>query len=772
MEILKNCLVINLKNNVERMERVTKELKKINVNCERFDAIYNEEQGIVGCCMSHIECLKLAQKKNLSQIMIWEDDSIFVEEDMTKFQNSIVEFTHKIKKWDVLLLSGVTFIPYKEINKHFIQIYNTQCANAYIVKNHYYQTLIDVFSIALKYLIHAKDRGFSHDHIWKYLQKKDKWFKITPNYIIQNPGYSDIEKKIVDYTEDFSVMDRYRCNLTEYQSDIIKKELNNKQCLIPKKLFQTWEVKENEMTEEMQKIVNTWKQFNPEYEYYFYDKNDRKLFIKNNFSKQIYEAYCRILPGAYQADLWRYCMLYKYGGVYVDIDTICMNSIDKFLFYQIEFLGLVDFNSDIKEGNHNLANGFIACIPNSKILENCINIIVYQVENNIIPNSKLNFSGPGTLGRALNTYLNLPEYNSFIDKEGLSDNLYLLKFEEGTQYVKNLAGDILFQNKNGNNVIKEAYHKEIENIKNYICWLLPTTTILQPKIALFNGFAFHYEMIGYLIEYCVFKNIQLDIYTETVDNMDWLKFYLLTFPKNSFKLKKIQDYKHNNNYTKVILLTDDDFHFKDQWINEKIMCIDHDKYNRREKINIHIGTRFYPIRPNLDWALQVYKMIDIQEKIKISKNNIVVIGNNVRYFKPEYIHKIKNFEEYNFIFIDRYIDTYLDLKFKNLPNITIYNKLSTIDMLKILKENSYMFLSDIEDKKSGRISASIPLALNCLCTMIMPKGMNNYYKFKSAIEYEDIIEITESNHEKVAEDLEYHINHKYEVFDKYIYDEY
>ena len=247
---------------------------------------------------------------------------------------------------------------------------------------------------------------------------------------------------------------------------------------IPKKIFQTWEVKENEMTKEMQKIVNTWKQFNPDYEYHFYDKNDRELFIKNNFSKQIYEAYCRIIPGAYKADLWRYCVLYKYGGVYIDLDTICMNNIDKFLFHQLEFISAVDINRDIMEGTHNIFNTFIASVPNFKILENCINIIVYQVENNIIPNSKLNFSGPGVLGRALNVYLNLPEYNSFIGKEGLNNNLYLLKFEEGTEYVKNLEGDILFQNKNGNDYIKKVYNKEIENIKNYICWL-SSTKILQ-----------------------------------------------------------------------------------------------------------------------------------------------------------------------------------------------------------------------------------------------------------------------------------------------------
>ena len=488
----------------------------------------------------------------------------------------------------------------------------------------------------------------------------------------------------------------------------------------------------------MQKIVNTWKELNPQYEYHFYDKDDRELFIKNNFSKKIYEAYIRIIPGAYKADLWRYCILYKYGGIYVDMDTICLNKLDKFLNYSLEFVSVIDFNRNSLEGTHNLFNTFIASIPKSKILENCINIIVYQVEKNIIPNSKLNFTGPGVLGRAVNVYLNLPEYNSFIGKEGKHDKLYLLKFEEETEYVKNLKGDILFQNKNGNNEIKEAYNKEVKNIKNHICWM-SSTKILQPKIALYNGFPFHYEMFGYFIEYCVSKNILLDIYTETKDNMDWLKFYLLTFPKNSFKLKKKEEYNPDNDYTKIILLTDDDPNFKDTWINEKVICIDHDQTNRRKKVDIHIGTRFYPDRPHLEWALQVYKIFDIDEKIKISENNVIIMGNNARHFKSEYINKIKNFEKYNFIFIDRFIDDYLSNHFRELKNISIYNRISTIDMINLLKKSKYVFISDTEDKIKQRISASIPLALNCLCTMIIPKEINKFYKFKSVIEYEDQI---------------------------------
>ena len=110
----------------------------------------------------------------------------------------------------------------------------------------------------------------------------------------------------------------------------------------------------------------------------------------------------------------------------------------------------------------------------------------------------------------------------------------------------------------------------------------------------------------------------------------------------------------------------------------------------------------------------------------------------------------------------------MDNSFKQKTNITVYNQISTIEMLDTLKKSHYVFITDIEDKNTERISASISLALNCLCTMIIPKEMNKYYNFRSVIEYENEIDIIEPNFHLVLEDLEYHIHHKVEVFDKYI----
>ena len=178
---------------------------------------------------------------------------------------------------------------------------------------------------------------------------------------------------------------------------------------IPKNIYQTWETKNLETG--FQKIVDTWKINNQNYTYNLYDRLDREEFLKNNFNKDVYEVYTKIIPGAYKADLWRYCILYKYGGIYTDIDSICIGNIDDFIEgYDMVFM--IDLNKNPCEGNHNVANGFIAIIPESPIMLNCINKIIYNVVNGIIPPSKLDFSGPGMLGRSINNYLNLPETNS------------------------------------------------------------------------------------------------------------------------------------------------------------------------------------------------------------------------------------------------------------------------------------------------------------------------------------------------------------------------
>jgi len=242
--------------------------------------------------------------------------------------------------------------------------------------------------------------------------------------------------------------------------------LNNK---IPKKIFQTWE--HNNIEPEFQKIIDIWKNNNPDYEYIFHDAEQRFKFIKDNFDEKILSVYDKIIPGAYKCDLWRYCVLYIHGGFYADIDTLCMGNLNAIIDPNNEFIVPIDLNVNPKEGQHNLACGFIGSVSKSPILLDAINKIVFNVENNNIPTSKLDLTGPGLLGRAVNTYLNLEETNSFIGKEGVVGNIKFLLFDRYTEYMRDVNSNVnILQNKNKNQQIIQLYNNECMKLKSYVSW--------------------------------------------------------------------------------------------------------------------------------------------------------------------------------------------------------------------------------------------------------------------------------------------------------------
>jgi FkbM family methyltransferase len=255
-------------------------------------------------------------------------------------------------------------------------------------------------------------------------------------------------------------------NLHTFFDDIKLKD----EIIIPKKIFQTWET--HDIEEEFQQIINKWKVNNPNYEYIFHDAEQRLQFIQDNFKENVLNAYKKIIPGAYKCDLWRYCVLFIYGGFYADIDTLCMGKLNSLTNENIEFIVPIDLNINPTEGKHNLACGFIGSVPKSPILLDAIDRIVFNVENNIIPASKLDFSGPGVLGRAVNKFLNLDETSSFKGKEGIKNNINFLEFDPNTEYMKDVFTDtFILQNKNKNSDIIRLYNNECNKIKNYTCWL-------------------------------------------------------------------------------------------------------------------------------------------------------------------------------------------------------------------------------------------------------------------------------------------------------------
>jgi mannosyltransferase OCH1-like enzyme len=163
------------------------------------------------------------------------------------------------------------------------------------------------------------------------------------------------------------------------------------QSVIPFNIFQTWWTKDN-LTPSMFESINTIKNNNPKFHYYLFDDTDCRNFIKNNYSNEILNAFNLLIPGAYKADLWRYCILYKFGGIYLDIKYKPSN--------QFKFINLTEKEHWVLDADNNgIYNALIVAKPGNPILKKAIENVVENVKNRFYGGSCLDPTGPGMLSK-------------------------------------------------------------------------------------------------------------------------------------------------------------------------------------------------------------------------------------------------------------------------------------------------------------------------------------------------------------------------------------
>lgn len=100
---------------------------------------------------------------------------------------------------------------------------------------------------------------------------------------------------------------------------------------IPKKIYQTNRTKE--VPSFIKDNINYLKRINPLWSYKLYDDNDIELYIKKYYGEKIFNYYKRIdnQYGAAKADLFRYLLIYREGGVYLDLKSTMYESLDNVL---------------------------------------------------------------------------------------------------------------------------------------------------------------------------------------------------------------------------------------------------------------------------------------------------------------------------------------------------------------------------------------------------------------------------------------------------------
>ena len=165
----------------------------------------------------------------------------------------------------------------------------------------------------------------------------------------------------------------------DYESSSIDKPMTYKiprTRVIPLHIYQTWHDK-LKMPKAVRKSVKTLKQQNPEFEHHLYDEKECRKFIEVHFPPNIVDAYDRIIPHAVKSDLWRYCIMYKLGGVYIDSKYAGIHGF--------KFIYLTDkeyFCRDIHNTLGGVYNAIFICKPGNAKMLSCINQLVENCNNN------------------------------------------------------------------------------------------------------------------------------------------------------------------------------------------------------------------------------------------------------------------------------------------------------------------------------------------------------------------------------------------------------
>jgi mannosyltransferase OCH1-like enzyme len=204
----------------------------------------------------------------------------------------------------------------------------------------------------------------------------------------------------------------------------------------------------------MLKSVNLIKKINPEFTHYLYDDDDCREFIKNNFDENVLNAYNSLVPGAYKADLWRCCVLYINGGVYIDIKYNCVNGF--------KFISLTEKEYFVRDRPEDCVyNALIVALPKNEILLKCINQIIENVKNSYYGKCPIFPTGPGLLGHFFSPYErnNLELYFTSTMKDNIEECYIVYKDtkildyypeyrEEQSKFQKNKHYDFLWNEKN------------------------------------------------------------------------------------------------------------------------------------------------------------------------------------------------------------------------------------------------------------------------------------------------------------------------------------
>uniref|UniRef100_A0A6C0AYY4 Alpha 1,4-glycosyltransferase domain-containing protein n=1 Tax=viral metagenome TaxID=1070528 RepID=A0A6C0AYY4_9ZZZZ len=214
--------------------------------------------------------------------------------------------------------------------------------------------------------------------------------------------------------------------------------LNPDNTTIPRRIFQTHKSRRYvQKRPYLRNAVSSWRQYISLYDYYFYTDEMCDEFMHSDmvqiFGDKISQAYDKLPSMIMKSQLWSYCILYKFGGIYADANVA--SRCDPFVFTNYDTMLLCS-----SEDKNNLCNWCFSAPAKSRILKSIIQLSVKRIlestknntENNVENNAENNvenidninniycLTGREVFTSGIETYLTSKKMTIFHDKKKYS----------------------------------------------------------------------------------------------------------------------------------------------------------------------------------------------------------------------------------------------------------------------------------------------------------------------------------------------------------------
>ncbi len=422
--------------------------------------------------------------------------------------------------------------------------------------------------------------------------------------------------------------------------------------LIPLNIFQTWYTLE--LPDKMRKNQEELKKDNPEFKYHLYDDEMCRDFIKQHFNEETLWAFDKLIPGAYKADLWRYCVLYIHGGIYLDIKFQCIKNF--------KLIQLTDKEYWVKDLHEHVVKSIYQAVmityPRNEILWKAIQAILHNCKtNNYTGINSLAISGPSLLGQFFNELelkkISLNNIGHIVTKNKQQILKHYDEYRlEQSQKQKTQHYALMWDTLDIYKYPILQSHWNLDLTKKYSCSNNKNTYNSSIPLLIVND-----DSIKLYIEYCN-EYYSPEGYKQNKDINEKSKFSLT---KYDFDFNKIDDEFFFNFYEKsdnnlILCSIDNDIYYKSDHFNSnhkkyyiasnKLIMnddnnidfnfIDEKTYRLHNKINNNPSS-FLNIKDEL---IFIYHWYPLQiGNINYDKNEMKI--NKIKYDTPEFFKNIK-----------------------------------------------------------------------------------------------------------------------------------